>query len=102
MRIALAADELTGVAEGLPAELRRRGHEPVAHGVYAADERPDWAWAGEAAARGLPGGAGGGRGGGPLPSRGGGAADAIRAARARGCGAAVVPLVGVRRAQRVR
>jgi ribose 5-phosphate isomerase B len=51
MRIALAADELTGVAEVLPEELRRRGHEPLAHGVYAADERPDWAWASEAAAR---------------------------------------------------
>jgi ribose 5-phosphate isomerase B len=51
MRIALAADELTGVAEALPDELRRRGHEPLPHGAYAADERPDWAWASEAAAR---------------------------------------------------
>jgi ribose 5-phosphate isomerase B len=51
MRIALAADELTGVAERLPDELRRRGHEPILHGAYAAGERPDWAWASEAAAR---------------------------------------------------
>jgi len=51
MRVAVAADELTGVASALPDELRRRGHEPVLHGVYAQDERDDWAWASEAAAR---------------------------------------------------
>jgi ribose 5-phosphate isomerase B len=51
MRIALAADELTGVAPALPEELRRRGHEPVLHGAYSDRERPDWAWASEAAAR---------------------------------------------------
>jgi ribose 5-phosphate isomerase B len=51
VRIAIAADELTGVAEALPEELRRRGHEPVPHGVYAEAERDDWAWASEAAAR---------------------------------------------------
>ena len=51
MRIALAADELTGVAEAIPEELRRRGHEPVLHGAYAPDERDDWAWASEGAAR---------------------------------------------------
>jgi ribose 5-phosphate isomerase B len=51
MRIALAADELTGIAEAIPDELRRRGHEPVLHGAYDADERPDWAWASEQAAR---------------------------------------------------
>jgi ribose 5-phosphate isomerase B len=51
MRIALAADELTGVAPALPDELRRRGHEPVLHGAYSDRERPDWAWASEAAAR---------------------------------------------------
>lgn len=51
MRIALAADELTGVAESLPDELRRRGHEPILHGAYAERERPDWAWASESAAR---------------------------------------------------
>jgi ribose 5-phosphate isomerase B len=51
VRIAIAADELTGVAEALPDELRRRGHEPLLHGVYTGDERDDWAWASEAAAR---------------------------------------------------
>jgi len=50
MRIAVAADELTGVAEVIPEELRRRGHEPILHGAYAPDERPDWAWASAQAA----------------------------------------------------
>lgn len=51
MRIALAADELTGVAQGVAAELERRGHELLRHGALASDERDDWAWASEAAAR---------------------------------------------------
>jgi ribose 5-phosphate isomerase B len=51
MRIALAADELTGIAPAIPDELRRRGHEPVLHGAYERGERPDWAWASEQAAR---------------------------------------------------
>src|SRR5947209_4920131 len=51
MRIALAADELTGVATALPDELRTRGHEPILHGAFVPDERPDWAWASERAAR---------------------------------------------------
>ena len=51
MRIAVAADELTGIAQALPDELRRRGHEPILHGAYAQDERSDWAWASERAAR---------------------------------------------------
>jgi ribose 5-phosphate isomerase B len=51
VRVAVAADELTGVADALPAELRRRGHEPVLHGAYDDAEPPDWAWASEAAAR---------------------------------------------------
>jgi ribose 5-phosphate isomerase B len=51
VRIAVAADELTGVAEDLPEELRRRGHEPLLHGAYTDAERPDWAWASERAAR---------------------------------------------------
>ena len=51
MRIAVAADELTGVAEAVPELLRGRGHETVLHGAYADGERPDWAWASEAAAR---------------------------------------------------
>lgn len=51
MRVSVAADELTGVAEQLPEQLRRRGHEPILHGALADGERPDWAWASEAAAR---------------------------------------------------
>ena len=51
MRIAVAADELTGVAPDIVEELRRRGHEPALHGAYAADEPDDWARASEAAAR---------------------------------------------------
>src|ERR687885_1241171 len=51
MRIAVAADERTGIAAAMVEELRRRGHEPIAHGALAASERDDWAWASEAAAR---------------------------------------------------
>ncbi len=51
MRIAVAADELTGVAMALPDALRERGHEPILHGAYVEDERDDWAWASERAAR---------------------------------------------------
>jgi ribose 5-phosphate isomerase B len=51
VRIAVAADELTGVAEAVVAELRRRGHEPLLHGALNEAERDDWAWASEAAAR---------------------------------------------------
>jgi ribose 5-phosphate isomerase B len=51
MRISVAADERTGVADAVVEELRRRGHEPVVHGALAEDERDDWAWASEAAAR---------------------------------------------------
>ena len=51
MRISVAADERTGVAEAVVEELRQRGHEPVVHGALNEDERDDWAWASEAAAR---------------------------------------------------
>jgi len=51
LRIAVAADELTGIAAALPQQLRARGHEPLLHGAYADGERPDWAWASERAAR---------------------------------------------------
>jgi ribose 5-phosphate isomerase B len=51
MRISVSSDERTGVAEAVVEGLRRRGHEPVAHGALADGERPDWAWASEAAAR---------------------------------------------------
>jgi ribose 5-phosphate isomerase B len=51
MRIAVSADERTGVAERVAGALRERGHEVVEHGALAEGERPDWAWASEAAAR---------------------------------------------------
>jgi ribose 5-phosphate isomerase B len=56
MRIAIAADELTGVAASLPEVLRERGHEPLLHGAYVEGERADWAWASERAARDVAGG----------------------------------------------
>jgi len=51
MRISVSADELTGIAGTLVAELERRGHELSAHGALADGEREDWAWASEAVAR---------------------------------------------------
>ncbi len=51
MRVSVAADERTGVAELLLEELRQRGHEPIPHGALAESEPDDWAWASEAAAR---------------------------------------------------
>lgn len=54
MRIAVCADERTGVADALIDALHSRGHEVIAHGALAdpgAGEREDWAWASEAAAR---------------------------------------------------
>jgi ribose 5-phosphate isomerase B len=51
MRIAVAADERVGVADAVVEELRRRGHEPIVHGALSPEERDDWAWASEAAAR---------------------------------------------------
>src|SRR4051812_29922903 len=51
MRISVAADERTGVADAVVEALRARGHEPIAHGALSSDERHDWAWCCEAAAR---------------------------------------------------
>src|SRR5436309_6724028 len=51
MRVSVAADERTGVAEAVVEELRRRGHDPIVHGALADGERDDWAWGSEAAAR---------------------------------------------------
>ncbi len=51
MRIAIAADEMTGVAAVLGDALRRRGHEVAAeHGALSPEGRDDWAWASAAAA----------------------------------------------------
>ena len=51
MRIAVSADERTGVADAVAEALRARGHDPILHGALSDDERDDWAWASEAAAR---------------------------------------------------
>jgi ribose 5-phosphate isomerase B len=51
VRIAVSADELTGIARVIPEELRSRGHVAILHGAYNEAERDDWAWASEAAAR---------------------------------------------------
>jgi ribose 5-phosphate isomerase B len=52
MRVSIAADERTGVAEAVADALAERGHEVVAeHGALSDAERDDWAWASEAAAR---------------------------------------------------
>src|SRR3954468_1959101 len=51
MRISVAADERTGVADAVVRELERRGHEPLVHGALSDQERDDWAWSSEAAAR---------------------------------------------------
>jgi ribose 5-phosphate isomerase B len=51
MHIAVAADERVGVADAVVEELRKRGHDVLTHGALNDDERDDWAWASEAAAR---------------------------------------------------
>jgi ribose 5-phosphate isomerase B len=56
VRIAVSSDERTGIADALLEELRRRGHEAVAHGALADGDREDWAWASAAAAREVAGG----------------------------------------------
>jgi ribose 5-phosphate isomerase B len=50
MRVAVAADERSALAQFLLEELIARGHEPVMHGALAEAERPDWAWGSVAAA----------------------------------------------------
>jgi len=51
VKVSVAADERTGVADAVVEELRRRGHEPLLHGAFEESERDDWAWASEEAAR---------------------------------------------------
>jgi RpiB/LacA/LacB family sugar-phosphate isomerase len=51
LRIALSSDMSSGIATVLAQEIGKRGHEVVAHGALNAEERDDWAWASEAAAR---------------------------------------------------
>jgi ribose 5-phosphate isomerase B len=57
MKVAVASDMDTALARGLVEELEARGHEPIAHGALASDERSDWAWASERAARDVASGA---------------------------------------------
>jgi ribose 5-phosphate isomerase B len=51
MKVAVASDMDTPLARAVVQELRRRGHEPIAHGAIAEGERSDWAWACERTAR---------------------------------------------------
>ena len=51
MKIAVAADERSGIATAIADSLRRRGHAVIARGALTEQEREDWAWASEAAAR---------------------------------------------------
>src|SRR4051794_7199803 len=54
MRIAVAADDRVGVADALLAAIAVRGHEAIPHGALNPadrDQRSEWAWASEAAAR---------------------------------------------------
>ena len=51
MRVSVSADDLTGVAEAVVQRLLQRDHDVTLHGVLAAGEQDDWAWASEAAAR---------------------------------------------------
>lgn len=57
VRIAVAADELTGIAVILPVELGERGHELLLHGALTDGEHPDWALSSAAAACDVVGGA---------------------------------------------
>jgi ribose 5-phosphate isomerase B len=58
MRVSVAADEDTGVARDVVRLLEERGHQVTAHGALVEDERDDWAWASEAAARDVADGRG--------------------------------------------
>ena len=51
MKVAVASDMDTPLARAVVEELRRRGHEPIAHGAIGEGERSDWAWACERTAR---------------------------------------------------
>lgn len=51
MKIAVAVDEVVGVADAVVEELTERGHEVMTFGALKQDDRDDWAWSSEAAAR---------------------------------------------------
>jgi ribose 5-phosphate isomerase B len=57
VKVSVASDMDTPVARAVVEELRKRGHEPIAHGALAEGERDDWAWACERAARDVADGA---------------------------------------------
>jgi ribose 5-phosphate isomerase B len=50
MRVAVAADERSALAQFLIEELLERGHEPLLHGALLDGDRADWAWGSAAAA----------------------------------------------------
>ena len=49
MRVAVAADERSALAQFLIEELLARGHEPLLHGALLDGDRADWAWGSAAA-----------------------------------------------------
>jgi RpiB/LacA/LacB family sugar-phosphate isomerase len=51
VKISVSADMLDGIGADIADELRRRGHDVLVHGAINPDERDDWAYASEAAAR---------------------------------------------------
>src|SRR5215210_1826799 len=51
MRISVSADERVGVAENVLERLEELGHDVTPHGALSDEERDDWAWCSEAAAR---------------------------------------------------
>src|SRR4051795_3485481 len=57
VRISVSSDMDTPTAKALVEDLRKRGHDVTTHGALAGGERDDWAWASEAAARDVAGGA---------------------------------------------
>ena len=50
MRVAVAADERSALAQFVIEELLARGHEPLLHGALLDGDRADWAWGSAAAA----------------------------------------------------
>jgi ribose 5-phosphate isomerase B len=56
MRIAVSTDTREGVADASIEQLEALGHELARFGAYDPDDRPDWAWGSEAAARAVAAG----------------------------------------------
>ncbi|MEH3055099.1 MAG: RpiB/LacA/LacB family sugar-phosphate isomerase [Patulibacter minatonensis] len=56
MRIALSADERTGISDLIEPALRRRGHTVLTFGALADGDRTDLAWCSAAAARAVANG----------------------------------------------